>query len=128
MNEAYLNSQFNKKCMDETTKLFDDFSHRIKLMDKLSKEIESLQESNNRTVLTQKDFFEKEIHNLQVEMLELSNNTKQLVKAVYDLGKILKDKVSTRELDKVKELVDNWKLEEFIQHGDLEQTFSNYKK
>jgi len=113
--------------MDETTKLFDDFDYRLKLTDKLAKDIDYQEDNNNIQISRQRKKFEKEISNLKEEFNELSKNTKELVKAVYHLGRILKDKVTKRDLEKIKEKIDSWHLEEFIRHDELEKTFSKYK-
>lgn len=113
--------------MDETTKLFDDFDHRLSQTDKLAKDIDSQEDNNNTNISRQRQQFEKEISDLKKDFNELSKNTDKLVKAVYHLGRILKDKVSTRDLEKIKEKIDSWHLEEFIRHDELEKTFSEYK-
>lgn len=114
--------------MDETTKLFDDFDHRLKLTDKLAKDINEQENNNDIHISRQRKQFEKEISDLKEEFNELSKNADKLVKAVYHLGKILKDKVSTKDLEKIKEKIDSWHLEEFIRHDELEKTFSEYKR
>jgi peptidoglycan hydrolase CwlO-like protein len=112
--------------MDETTKLFDSFQHRLNLTDKLSKDVNNQENNNNLNITRQKDSFQKEISDLKEQFDELSKSTNELVVFVYQLGKILKDKVTTRDLDKIKEKIDSWNFEEFVRHDELEQTFSQY--
>jgi hypothetical protein len=97
-------------------------------MNEHSKHIDSLETKNNQDIHNQSDLFEKGIVDLRKEFNELSTTTKDLVKSVYDLGKTLKDKVSKRELNKVKEKIEAWELEDYISHDELKNNFKEYSK
>lgn len=114
--------------MPEGEDIVKTFNHRVNLMDSLSKEITSVEDSNDRKTLSQKDFLEKEINAIKAEFDELSSLSKELIKAVYSLGKTLKDKASTKELEAVKEKLDSWQLEEYMTKHELEEAFNFYSK
>lgn len=114
--------------MDETEKLFSDFNHRLNTIDIESKQINNTETSNANKLLMQKDLIKKEIASLREEFNDISKTTNELIKEVFGIGKVLKDKISQRDLDRIKERIESWKPEEYIQKDELNKTFDNYSK
>lgn len=114
--------------MSDISNIEKSLVHRLDLVESAGKELKEKYTGIDENINKNKVKFNEEIKLIREEVNEISCDVDRLIKVIFNDGKILKDKASKKEFEFLQELVDNWKLEEFIHRNELESSFKHYSK
>ncbi|MFP4195969.1 MAG: hypothetical protein ACLFSN_04350 [Candidatus Woesearchaeota archaeon] len=89
-------------------------------------ELHNTVEKQHKTIGEKRVKFQEKIQFARNELKELNEECDLLHKSIFSLGDRLKRKVSSKEFEALKEVVDNWNLEGFMHHRELEKTWQKY--
>lgn len=108
--------------------LLKSMNHRLNLLDEMNQSLAIHDRKNTWEIseLDTKTTFE--LKQLKEETKSILEECNTIHKAVFNLGSQLRQRVSNQELQAFKTDLDEWKLEEYIHHKELNQTFYNYAK
>jgi len=110
------------------TKIIDRFEHRMQLTDESNDKFELKINKNESELKDKQKEIKEQIKKLHSELDEIQDNSRNLKKHVYSIGSILKDRLTKRDFDKLKEIIDAWPLEEYLTRNELERAFAKYAK
>lgn len=123
-----MNKDNNTIKINSETKILFEFEKRMSRTDEFNDEFELSINKDESELKNKQKNIKLQIKKLNEELNEIQKNSKNLKKHVYSLGNILKDRLTKRDFDKLKEIVDAWPLEEYITRDELERAFSKYAK
>lgn len=104
------------------------FNHRFELIEQTNDKLKNLDDEFNLKLSKIKGNMDKEIKEFRLQIEELSLEVNELIKSIFSMGNVLKEKLQNHDFELLKELVDNWKLEEFVNKNELEKSFNNYSE
>ncbi|MFW5865626.1 MAG: hypothetical protein ACOCU6_00870 [Nanoarchaeota archaeon] len=110
----------------EEEKLLHQLAHRVNtLSDDDIKSKQTITEQIN-TVKGERNSIHERLQDVKESISEINDECDQLYKQIYFLGGKLKRKVPSKDFEALKEIVDNWSLERFMHHDELERTWQKY--
>lgn len=103
-----------------------NLGHRFKLIDDLNNSLTEKEIKTEEDLDKKKKEFYEEVKKFKSEINELSVESNELIKKLYKLGNLLKEKVGKRDYQILKGKIESWDLEGFAYHNELEKMFKEY--
>lgn len=114
---------------DMDNKLVEErLNHRFKLLDEIDSELKKQYKDFGVKLDDNEKNFDVEIKKIRKDVDEISSQVDSIVQIIFNIGNVLKDKLSKKEFDIFKEEAEKWNVEDFVHKNELEKMWRTYSK
>ena len=106
--------------------LIEQFQRRITQIEQSASTLEQAQEAQEISRIKQQQTLQEELAAVQTELQQVQEQTSTLLHTIFSLGKTLQSSVTKRELEHYETTINEWELEAFLRHDELEATYARY--
>ena len=115
--------------IDMDNKLVEErLNHRFKLLDEIDSELKKQYKDFEVKLDGNQKNFNFEMKKIRKDVDEISSQVDSIVQIIFNIGNVLKDKLTKKEFDIFKEEAEKWNVEDFVHKNELEKMWRNYSK